>query len=71
MIVTLPQRIQQLIERHGSLRATGRALRIDPGYLLRLKTCEKYHPSMKTLRKLHLAKAITTRYVLREKEPHP
>ena len=42
MIVSLPLRIMQLINQHGSLRAAARALQMDAGYLQRLKSCEKY-----------------------------
>jgi hypothetical protein len=38
MIVTLLQRIGQLIDQHGGLRAAARAVRLDAGYLLRLKS---------------------------------
>ena len=40
--------------RHGSLRAAARALKIDPGYLQRLKTGEASNPSDNILRRLRL-----------------
>lgn len=53
---TIPQRIEQLIERHGSLRATARALQLDPGYLATLRHGTKTNPSEKVLKKLGLKK---------------
>ena len=40
--------------RHGGLRAAARALKIDVGYLLCLKTGKKTNPSDAVLRKLKL-----------------
>jgi hypothetical protein len=37
----LQQRINELVERHGSIRAAARVLDVDPVYLYRLSTGEK------------------------------
>jgi len=60
--MTLKQRIDELITQHGSLRAVGRVLTIDPGYLLRLSTGEKDQPSERVLKKLKLRQIITVNY---------
>jgi len=61
-MMTLKQRIDELITQHGSLRAVGRVLSIDPGYLLRLSTGEKDRPSERTLKKLKLRQIVTINY---------
>lgn len=61
-MMTLKQRINELITQHGSLRAVGRVLNIDPGYLLRLSTGEKDQPSERILKKLKLRQTITITY---------
>lgn len=53
----LTHTIDKLIEKHGGLRPTARALQIDPSYLLRLKRNER-SPSEKILKKLGLKKVI-------------
>lgn len=57
--MTLHDRICELCEQHGTLRAVGRVLQIDAGYLSRLASGEKGNPSKATLRKLGL-REITT-----------
>lgn len=52
----LRDRIIELEQKHGSLRAAARVLQIDPAYLLRLRDGEKTNPSAVTLRKLKLKK---------------
>lgn len=49
------QRVDELAEVYGSIRAVGKALNIDHAYLHRLCTGEKRNPSDATLRKLGLA----------------
>jgi len=61
-MMTLKQRIEELIAQHGSLRAVGRVLTIDPGYLLRLSTGEKDQPSERVLKKLKLRQIVTVTY---------
>lgn len=51
-------RMQELEKKHGSLRAVGRVLKIDSGYLSRLKTGKKLDPSDIVLRKLGLRRVV-------------
>lgn len=51
-LISVPQRIGELVLRHGGVRAAARAIRVDAGYLQRLYTGEKRNPSDATLRKL-------------------
>jgi len=53
-IISLPERIAELVEKHGSLRATARALEVDVGYLSRLSSGEKYKPSDELLWRMGL-----------------
>lgn len=57
--MTLFQRIEELIEQHGSLRAAARVRKIDSGYLCRLHAGSKKEPSAKTLRKLGLCRVVS------------
>lgn len=57
--MTLFDRIEQLIHQHGSLRAAGRAIRVDPAYLVRLHAGTKDNPSKKVLRKLGIKREVT------------
>ena len=56
--MTLAERIGQLIEKYGSLRAAARVVEIDSSYLLRLGSGEKVNPSTATLRRLGLHKVV-------------
>lgn len=56
--MTLTDRIEELVEQHGGLRKAARAVRIDPGYLSRLRAGEKDEPSATTLRKLGLKRMV-------------
>jgi len=49
------QRIDELVEIYGSVRAVGKALNIDHAYLHRLANNEKQNPSKVVLSKLGLA----------------
>ena len=62
--MTIPERIDTLIAKHGSLRAAARVLKMTAAYLSRLHRGEKTNPSEKTLRKLGLRKVV--HYTLRE-----
>ena len=42
--MTLQDRIDELVQQHGSLRAVARVTEIDVGYLSRLRTGEKVNP---------------------------
>lgn len=57
--MTLRARIEELVERHGSLRAAARVLKVDHAYLSRLMTGVKCAPSDALLRKLGLRRVVT------------
>ena len=57
--MSLQERIEQLVERHGSLRAVARVVEIDAGYLSRLRTGEKLNPSKDKLRRLGLRRMVS------------
>jgi hypothetical protein len=59
-VVTLRQRIDELIAQHGTLRATARVLMTDCGYLHRLRSGEKTEPGDPLLRRMGLREV--TRY---------
>lgn len=54
----LRQRIAELIEQHGSLRAAARVLMVDPGYLSRLASGEKDDPGEDLLRRMKLRRVV-------------
>jgi hypothetical protein len=56
---TLQSRIAELIEQHGSLRAVGRVLDCDAGYLCRLQSGEKKDPNDLLLRRMGLRQIVT------------
>ena len=62
-MVTLKERIDELCEKHGSLRKAAKAVDVDFGYLSGLRSGEKNNPSDNTLEKLGLKKVVT--YVLK------
>lgn len=55
----LQKHIESLISSHGGLRATARALKIDPAYLGKMQSGEKRNPSAITLKKLGLKRVET------------
>lgn len=55
----LQERIAELIEHHGSLRAAARVVMLDPGYLSRLQSGEKDDPGDTLLRRLKLRRVVT------------
>jgi len=57
--MTLQERVQQLIERHGGLRKAARVVQIDPAYLSRLHSGEKVRPLAAVLKKLDLRRIVT------------
>lgn len=62
MSITLAERIAELEEQHGSLRAVARVIQIDPSYLSRLKAGQKVRPSKAYLKRMGLrAKLIYER----------
>jgi hypothetical protein len=60
--ITLRTRIVELSRRYGGLSAAAVAVRVDPGYMVRLRDGDKTNPSSITLRKLGLKSHGTTRY---------
>lgn len=54
----IEQVIKELAEKHGSIRAAARVVKIEPSFLHRLATGERTSASDKTLRALGL-KAVT------------
>jgi transcriptional regulator with XRE-family HTH domain len=57
--MTLADRIAELVEQHGSLRAVARVLGVDPGYLSRLQSGEKVDPGLLLLRHMKLRRVVT------------
>lgn len=58
-MISLGVRIIELCNTHGSLRAAARVLRVDPGYLSRLRNGIKSRPSKTLLRRMKLREVIT------------
>ena len=56
--MTLQERIDQLVQQHGSLRAVARVTEIDVGYLSRLRAGEKANPGADYLRRLGLRRVV-------------
>ena len=57
--MTIQDRINELVELHGSLRAVARVTEIDAGYLSRLRAGEKANPDKDKLRRLGLRRVVT------------
>ena len=57
--MTLPDRIDELVQQHGSLRAVARVTEIDVGYLSRLHSGEKENPEKEKLRRLGLRRVVS------------
>lgn len=57
--MTLAERIAELIEQHGSLRAAARVLECDAGYLSRLQSGEKDNPEVWLLRRMNLRRVVS------------
>ena len=66
--LTLPDRIHELCNQHGSLRALARVVGVDAGYLSRLYHGQKTEPGSALLRRLGLRKVVT--YVLTKEPDH-
>jgi hypothetical protein len=63
--MTLQERIEQLVERHGSLRAAARVTEIDASYLSRLRSGEKANPEKAKLRRLGVRRVVTYELISR------
>lgn len=59
LLVTLAERIDELVAQHGSLRAVARVTEIDAGYLSRLRAGEKVNPEKDKLRRLGLRRVVS------------
>lgn len=57
--MTLQDRIEELVNRHGSLRNASLVTKIDAGYLSRLRSGEKTNPGADKLRKLGLKRVVS------------
>ncbi len=57
--MTLAERIDELVAKHGSLRAVARVTEIDVGYLSRLRAGEKVNPEKDKLRSLGLRRVVS------------
>lgn len=55
----LQQRINELVDKHGSIRNAAAAVEVDHVYLFRLSTGERTEPSDDVLRKLKLRRVVT------------
>lgn len=64
--MTLAERIDQLVERHGSLRALARVMGCSPPYICRLRSGVTKNPGPAVLRKLGLRRVV--HYELLKKE---
>ena len=61
--MTLQERIDQLVQQHGSLRAVARVTEMDAGYLSRLRAGEKVNPEKDKLRRLGLRRVVSYEYL--------
>lgn len=52
--MTLAERVEQLVAKHGSLRAAARAIQVEPSYLSRLRSGERVRPLKLTLTRMGL-----------------
>lgn len=55
----LQRRVKALAERHGSIRALARVLKVDHAYISRLASGDKASPSDALLRKLGLRRVVS------------
>lgn len=59
MNTTIADRITELMQQHGGLRAAARAVKLQPSYLSRLRNGHQTNPSPEALRKLGLVRHVT------------
>lgn len=62
MAVTLAKRVDELVEKHGSLRNAAKVLGTDAGYLSRIRSGQKTGASAQLLRRMGLRKVVTYEY---------
>lgn len=68
--MTLQERIDELVQQHGSLRAAARVTEIDAGYLSRLRAGEKVNPEKDKLRRLGLRRVVSYERIKTPNGPH-
>lgn len=56
--MTLQERVHELVEQHGSLRAAARVLQIDPGYLVLLGNGAKVNPGKLILDRMGIRRVV-------------
>lgn len=56
--LALTQRLDQLVERYGGVRATARVLGVTAAYISRLRRGEKMWPDDKILKKLKVQRTV-------------
>lgn len=61
--MTLQERVDELVAKHGSLRAVSRVTEIDVGYLSRLCSGGKMNPGAAILRRLGLRRVVSYEYL--------
>lgn len=69
--MNLGQCIDKLINAHGSLRALARSAGIDAGYLSRLRSEVKDHPSDRILEALGIERVVTYKLSRKPQRPMP
>ncbi len=57
--MTLAERIDELVTRHGSLRNVALVLKTDAGYLSRLRSGEKHTPSSALVKRMGLRQVLS------------
>lgn len=57
--LTIPEVIDALVARHGSLRKAARVVQINYAYLSRLRSQEKTEPTAEVLKKLGLRRVVS------------
>jgi len=57
--MTLHDRIEQLVQQHGSLRALARVMECSPAYICRLRNGVTKNPGPAVLRKLGLRRVVS------------
>jgi len=57
--MTLQERIDQLVQQHGSLRALARVMEVSPPYICRLRSGVTKNPGTTVLRRLGLRRVVS------------
>jgi len=59
----LRRAVEAAIKRYGGVRPAARVLKVDAGYLVRLRNGDKCNPSDALLRKLKLRRVVTYEFL--------